>query len=72
MGRAAVALLVILGLWTSDAHAQRREHERERFHSDHWVYDDRFHCESAKAYYPYVGECKEGWRPVPATPPGPR
>ena len=28
MRRTAVALLAILGLWTSDAHAQRREHER--------------------------------------------
>jgi len=28
-----------------------------------------FYCESAKAYYPYVAECKEGWRQVPATPP---
>jgi len=27
------------------------------------------YCESAKAYYPYVTECKEGWRQVPATPP---
>jgi len=29
-----------------------------------------YYCDSAKAYYPYVNECKEGWRPVPATPPG--
>jgi hypothetical protein len=29
-----------------------------------------YYCESAKAYYPYVSECKEGWRTVPATPPG--
>ena len=28
-----------------------------------------YYCESAKAYYPYVAECKEGWKPVPATPP---
>jgi hypothetical protein len=28
-----------------------------------------FYCDSAKAYYPYVSECKEGWRAVPATPP---
>jgi hypothetical protein len=28
-----------------------------------------YYCESAKAYYPYVAECKEGWRQVPATPP---
>jgi hypothetical protein len=26
-------------------------------------------CESTKGYYPYVQECKEGWRPVPASPP---
>ncbi len=28
-----------------------------------------YYCESAKAYYPYVSECNEGWRAVPATPP---
>ncbi len=28
-----------------------------------------YYCDSAKAYYPYVGECKEGWRAVPAAPP---
>jgi len=28
-----------------------------------------YYCNSAKAYYPYVGECKEGWQQVPATPP---
>ena len=28
-----------------------------------------YFCESAKAYYPYVSECKEGWRQVPASPP---
>lgn len=28
-----------------------------------------FYCESARAYYPYVTECREGWRSVPATPP---
>jgi hypothetical protein len=27
------------------------------------------YCESAKRYYPYVTECPEGWRSVPATPP---
>lgn len=31
-----------------------------------------YYCESAKAYYPYVRECAEGWRAVPATPPGQR
>jgi len=30
-----------------------------------------YYCESAKAYYPYVSECKESWRPVPAIPPQP-
>ncbi|MBI3370202.1 MAG: hypothetical protein HY017_00415 [Betaproteobacteria bacterium] len=28
-----------------------------------------YYCESAKGYYPYVTECKEGWRTVPAAPP---
>jgi hypothetical protein len=28
-----------------------------------------FYCESSKSYYPYVADCREGWRPVPATPP---
>jgi len=28
-----------------------------------------FYCESVKGYYPYVSECKEGWRQVPAAPP---
>ena len=32
--------------------------------SNSWYY-----CESSRAYYPYVNECKEGWRQVPATPP---
>lgn len=26
-----------------------------------------YYCDSAKAYYPYVAECKEGWRSVPAS-----
>lgn len=30
-----------------------------------------YYCDAAKAFYPYVQECKEGWRPVPATPPAP-
>jgi len=30
-----------------------------------------YYCESAKGYYPYVRECKEGWRSVPAAPPPP-
>jgi hypothetical protein len=31
-----------------------------------------YYCESSKTYYPYVSECREGWRQVPATPPGAR
>jgi hypothetical protein len=27
-----------------------------------------YYCESSKTYYPYVSECREGWRAVPATP----
>jgi hypothetical protein len=27
-----------------------------------------YYCESARAYYPYVASCLEGWRQVPATP----
>ncbi len=29
-----------------------------------------YYCESAQNYYPYVRDCREGWRPVPAVPPG--
>jgi len=29
-----------------------------------------YYCESAKSYYPYVPSCPEGWKMVPATPPG--
>ena len=28
-----------------------------------------YYCNSAKAYYPYVSQCPEGWRQVPAMPP---
>jgi hypothetical protein len=28
-----------------------------------------YYCESSKTYYPYVSECKEGWKEVPAAPP---
>ena len=28
-----------------------------------------YFCESADAYYPYVENCAEGWREVPASPP---
>lgn len=27
-----------------------------------------YYCDSAKAYYPYVSTCPEGWRAVPTTP----
>jgi hypothetical protein len=30
-----------------------------------------YYCDSAKNYYPYVAQCAEGWRTVPATPPNP-
>lgn len=29
-----------------------------------------YYCDSAQAYYPYVQSCAEGWRSVPAAPPG--
>ncbi|MFI4941143.1 MAG: hypothetical protein ACHP7O_12485, partial [Burkholderiales bacterium] len=29
-----------------------------------------YYCDSAKGYYPYVKQCPEAWRAVPATPPG--
>ena len=28
-----------------------------------------YYCNSAKAYYPYVANCPEGWQPVAAQPP---
>jgi hypothetical protein len=28
-----------------------------------------YYCDSAKNYYPYVGQCPEGWKTVPASPP---
>ncbi|WP_248795474.1 hypothetical protein [Pseudomonas sp. MWU13-2105] len=31
-----------------------------------------YYCPPAKGYYPYVRECPEAWRVVPATPPPPR
>ena len=31
-----------------------------------------YYCESSKSYYPYVSECREGWRAVSPTPPGMR
>lgn len=52
MRRLAGALMAILALWTSSAQAQPREHGRERFRSEHWVFDDRFHHNH---YYPAPG-----------------
>lgn len=31
-----------------------------------------YYCESAKAYYPYIPSCQEGWKMVPITPTPPR
>ena len=28
-----------------------------------------YYCESSKSFYPYVSQCAEGWKQVPATPP---
>jgi len=28
-----------------------------------------YYCESAKTYYPYISQCPEAWKTVPATPP---
>ncbi|HYL89201.1 MAG TPA: DUF6515 family protein [Burkholderiales bacterium] len=28
-----------------------------------------YYCESSKTYYPYVQQCPEGWKSVPASPP---
>ena len=33
--------------------------------TENWYY-----CDSAQAYYPYAQSCPEGWRQIPATPPG--
>ena len=30
-----------------------------------------YYCAEAKAYYPYVQSCPNGWQAVPATPPSP-
>jgi len=29
-----------------------------------------YYCTASKSYYPYVAQCAEGWKTVPATPPG--
>ena len=28
-----------------------------------------YYCDSSKSFYPYVSQCVEGWKQVPATPP---
>ena len=28
-----------------------------------------YYCQSSKSFYPYVTQCAEGWKQVPATPP---
>lgn len=28
-----------------------------------------YHCDKPEGYYPYIKECANGWKPVPATPP---
>ena len=30
-----------------------------------------YYCDSARGYYPNVRQCPEGWRMIPAVPPGP-
>jgi hypothetical protein len=45
-------LVFFLAITPLFAHAQRREHERERYHTPHWVFDDRFHHNH---YYPTLG-----------------
>jgi uncharacterized protein DUF6515 len=56
-----IAFLGVALLLVSQAHAQRREHERERFNTPHWVFDDRFHHNH---YYPAPGYS------IAALPPG--
>lgn len=36
----------------------------------HTAANSWFYCASAKGYYPYVQNCPEPWRTVPAAPPG--
>jgi hypothetical protein len=45
-------LLALLLIGMVSAQAQHREFARERFHTQHWVYDDRFHHNH---YYPALG-----------------
>jgi hypothetical protein len=55
--RKPVFVLLLLAACAGAAQAQERravvrEHERERFHTDHWVLDNRF---NHNHYYPAVG-----------------
>src|ERR1051325_3758050 len=54
-------VIAVTAVWYSTAEAQRREHERERFATPHWVFDNRFHHDH---YYPALGYS------VAALPPG--
>ena len=54
-------VVAVTAVWVSTAEAQRREHERERFQTPHWVFDNRFHHDH---YYPALGY------PVAVLPPG--
>ena len=38
--------------------------EQEAQPEEYWLY-----CAKAQGYFPYVGECAEGWERVPTTPP---
>jgi hypothetical protein len=53
-----VALIFAAALLAAPAQAQERrgtrEHERERYQTPHWVYDDRYHHGH---YYPSLGYC---------------
>ena len=37
--------------------------EQEAQPADHWLY-----CAKAQGYFPYVGDCPDGWERVPAAP----
>jgi hypothetical protein len=61
----SAAVVVLIAVSIAAAHAQERrgarEFERERFHTEHWVYDNRF---QHNHYYPALGYS------VAALPPG--
>src|SRR5262252_9589656 len=48
----AILFAALATLAATSAHAQRREFEREHYHTQHWVFDDRFHHNH---YYPAAG-----------------